>query len=91
MHIHDDTDDIEYREAVGLQARQLSDEQILKFEGYAGVAVFLEAHHLCMQMRGVRETAPMTRTTVWRGQYAEDPALRAEFFMAFGLQQNGSG
>ena len=32
-----------------------------------GVAVFLEANHLCMEMRGVRETAPMTRTTVWRG------------------------
>lgn len=53
-----------------------------------GVAVFLEAHHLCMEMRGVRETAPMTRTTVWRGHYAEDPALRAEFFTACGLQRN---
>jgi GTP cyclohydrolase I len=53
-----------------------------------GVAVFLEAHHLCMQMRGVRETAPMTRTTVWRGYYAEDSALRAEFFTACGLQRN---
>jgi GTP cyclohydrolase I len=47
-----------------------------------GVAVFLEARHLCMEMRGVRETAPNTRTTVWRGYYAEDPALRAEFFTA---------
>jgi GTP cyclohydrolase I len=53
-----------------------------------GVAVFLEAHHLCMEMRGVRETAPMTRTTVWRGHYAEDPSLRAEFFTACGLQRN---
>jgi GTP cyclohydrolase I len=53
-----------------------------------GVAVFLEAHHLCMEMRGVRENAPMTRTTVWRGHYAEDPALRAEFFTACGLQRN---
>ncbi len=53
-----------------------------------GVAVFLEAHHLCMEMRGVRETAPMTRTTVWRGYYAEDPALRSEFFTACGLQRN---
>ena len=53
-----------------------------------GVAVFLEAHHLCMQMRGVRETAPMTRTTVWRGHHAEDPSLRAEFFTACGLQRN---
>ena len=53
-----------------------------------GVAVFLEAHHLCMQMRGVREVAPITRTTVWRGHYAEDPALRSEFFTACGLQRN---
>jgi GTP cyclohydrolase I len=52
-----------------------------------GVAVYLEAHHLCMEMRGVREVAPMTRTTVWRGHYAEDAALRAEFFTACGLQR----
>jgi GTP cyclohydrolase I len=44
-----------------------------------GVAVYLEAHHLCMEMRGVRETAPLTRTSVWRGNYADNPALRAEF------------
>ena len=53
-----------------------------------GVAVYLEAHHLCMEMRGVRETAPITRTTVWRGHYAEDPSLRSEFFTACGLQRN---
>ncbi|HXD10137.1 MAG TPA: GTP cyclohydrolase I [Anaerolineales bacterium] len=53
-----------------------------------GVAVFLEAHHLCMQMRGVRETAPTTRTTVWRGNYASDASLRSEFFTACGLQRN---
>jgi len=52
-----------------------------------GVAVFLEAHHLCVEMRGVREIAPTTRTTVWRGHYAEDPALRSEFFTACRLQQ----
>jgi GTP cyclohydrolase IA len=53
-----------------------------------GVAVFLEAHHLCVEMRGVRETAPMTRTSVWRGHYAEDPSLRSEFFTTCGLQRN---
>ena len=53
-----------------------------------GVAVFLEAHHLCMEMRGVREVAPTTRTTVWRGYYAEDPSLRSEFFTACGLPRN---
>ncbi len=53
-----------------------------------GVAVFLEAHHLCMEMRGVRETVSITRTTVWRGHYADDPSLRTEFFTACGLQRN---
>jgi GTP cyclohydrolase IA len=52
-----------------------------------GVAVYIEAHHLCVEMRGVRESAPMTRTTVWRGYYASDPALRSEFFTACGLQR----
>ncbi|RPI88801.1 MAG: GTP cyclohydrolase I [Chloroflexi bacterium] len=53
-----------------------------------GVAVFLEASHLCMEMRGVRETASVTRTTVWRGNYASDPSLRSEFFAACGLQRS---
>jgi len=52
-----------------------------------GVAVYLEAHHLCVEMRGVRETAPMTRTTSWRGEYENNPSLRAEFFTACGLQR----
>jgi len=53
-----------------------------------GVAVYLQAHHMCMAMRGVREVAPMTRTTVWRGLYAEDPSMRSEFFTACGLPAN---
>ena len=53
-----------------------------------GVAVYLEAHHLCMEMRGVREISPITRTTVWRGHFADDSALRSEFFTACGLQRN---
>jgi GTP cyclohydrolase I len=50
-----------------------------------GVAVCLTAHHLCTQMRGVRELQPRTRTTVWRGQYTRDPALRREFIDLAGL------
>ncbi len=52
-----------------------------------GVAVYLEAHHLCTQMRGVREIQPQTRTTFWRGAYENDPALRSEFYVASGLQR----
>lgn len=52
-----------------------------------GVAVYLEAAHLCMQMRGVHEAAALTRTTYWRGTYDDNPALRSEFFTACGLQR----
>lgn len=52
-----------------------------------GVAVYLEAHHLCTEMRGVRELSPMTRTTFWRGEYDSNAALRNEFYVASGLQR----
>jgi GTP cyclohydrolase I len=44
-----------------------------------GVAVHLEAMHLCTQMRGVREEQSRTWTSFWRGNYENDPALRDEF------------
>jgi GTP cyclohydrolase I len=44
-----------------------------------GVAVRIEASHLCTQMRGVREEQSKTITTFWRGAYDDDPQLRAEF------------
>lgn len=44
-----------------------------------GVAVHLEAVHLCTQMRGVREEQSRTWTSFWRGNYEEDPSLRDEF------------
>jgi GTP cyclohydrolase IA len=52
-----------------------------------GVAVYLEAHHLCTQMRGVREVAPLTRTTFWRGAYDGNADLRAEFLTVCGVHQ----
>ncbi len=47
-----------------------------------GVAVLLDARHLCVEMRGVREFSPLTRTTVWRGNYANDSSIRSEFLAA---------
>jgi GTP cyclohydrolase IA len=44
-----------------------------------GVAVHLEAVHLCTQMRGVREEHSKTTTSVWRGVYSDNPELRREF------------
>ncbi len=52
-----------------------------------GVAVFLEAHHMCMEMRGVREVSPLTRTSYWRGNYDSDPTLRAEFLTFTGVER----
>jgi GTP cyclohydrolase I len=49
-----------------------------------GVAVAIEATHLCTQMRGVRSTSATTRTTCWRGAFADDPALRSEFLASCG-------
>jgi len=47
--------------------------------GARGVAVKLEAMHLCTAMRGVEEDGSATVTTVWRGLHDEDESLRAEF------------
>jgi GTP cyclohydrolase I len=49
-----------------------------------GVAVYIEAHHLCTEMRGVRETGPLTRTSFWRGEYESNSSLRVEFLLACG-------
>ena len=48
-------------------------------DGGSGTAVLLEAQHTCVQMRGVREPEARTRTTAYRGTYADDPAIRTEF------------
>jgi GTP cyclohydrolase I len=44
-----------------------------------GVAVHIEASHLCTQMRGVEEEGSRTVTTFWRGLYEEQAELRREF------------
>ena len=52
--------------------------------GARGVAVRLEAAHLCTQMRGVAEEGSRTTTTFWRGLYDEDADLRREFLASIG-------
>ena len=44
-----------------------------------GIAVHLEAAHLCTQMRGVREERSRTWTSFWRGTYETEPEMRREF------------
>jgi len=76
----------------GVQERmtyQICDELDRMMEPH-GVAVYVEAHHLCTQMRGVREMHPKTRTTSYRGVYVENAQLRGEFFDVSGLRGGGS-
>jgi len=49
-----------------------------------GVAVLLEAEHLCMAMRGVQKQGSRTITTSFCGAYAVDAALKAEFLRLLG-------
>ena len=48
-----------------------------------GVAVMVEAEHLCMAMRGVNKPGAMTVTTAVRGIYESDATLRQEVFAMF--------
>jgi GTP cyclohydrolase I len=73
----------------GVQERmthQIADELMRLMDAH-GVAVYLEAHHLCTQMRGVREDSAVTRTTAYRGVFEEDASLRSEFFDIGGLRR----
>ena len=57
---------------------QIADALVELIEPH-GVAVHLEAVHLCTQMRGVREERSRTVTSVWRGGFTDNPELRREF------------
>jgi GTP cyclohydrolase IA len=54
-------------------------DTLVHLVGARGVAVRLEAAHLCTQMRGVEEEGSRTVTTFWRGLYDDDADLRREF------------
>jgi GTP cyclohydrolase IA len=63
------------QERVGVE---IADELVRVLRPH-GVAVHLNAMHLCTQMRGVRESHSRTWTSFWRGNYENDPQLRNEF------------
>lgn len=62
---------------------QVADALELRLEEPKGLAVVIEATHMCMTWRGVEEhTDAVMRTNVMRGRFLEDAAARAEFFAA---------
>lgn len=46
-----------------------------------GLAIMIEAEHMCMAMRGIQKQGATTITTRFSGVFLEDPALQARFFM----------
>ena len=81
---------------VRLYARRLTVQERLGEEiadalealvGARGVAVRLEAAHLCTQMRGVQEESSRTVTTFWRGLYDHNPDLQREFLAELRARQ----
>ena len=50
-----------------------------------GVAVVIEAHHMCMMMRGVQKQNSLTTTSAFRGQFVE-MQTRNEFINLIGAK-----
>lgn len=58
---------------------QIADEIYMITEA-AGIAVLIQAEHHCITMRGVREHESAMTTSVMRGKFRDEPALKQEFF-----------
>ncbi len=57
---------------------------IQSITGAAGVAVVVEAKHLCMMMRGVEKQNSVMTTSVMLGDIKNNPSCRNEFLMLIG-------
>lgn len=56
----------------------------------AGVAVVMEAYHLCMMMRGVQKQDSRTVTSAMHGVFKDDPKTRQEFLTLMGWSPMGA-
>jgi GTP cyclohydrolase I len=64
-------------------------DTIMEGLGARGVAVVIEAEHLCMTMRGIRKPGSRLVTSANRGIFRTQAATRAEFFSILGMAQSG--
>lgn len=69
LHAHE----LQVQESLTAQIARTLDEALEP----RGVAVVIEAEHLCMSVRGVRAEGATTVTTAFRGAFASDAAMRA--------------
>lgn len=61
-------------------------DTIVKVLEPRGVAVILEAEHLCMTMRGIKKPGSKIVTSAMRGLFRQRAATRAEFLTLIGLR-----
>jgi len=53
-----------------------------------GVAVMIEAEHMCMAMRGIKKQGSTTTTTCFTGQFRNDPAEQVNFMTLLRLSRD---
>jgi GTP cyclohydrolase I len=66
---------LQTQEALTVQIAETIDEALKP----RGIAVMLEAEHLCMSMRGVRKIGTATITTQFTGIFKDDPTEQVRF------------
>ena len=66
---------LQVQERLTLQIRDCLDKVIQP----KGVAVVIEANHMCMQMRGVQKQNSMTTTSAFTGEFLKEERTRQEF------------
>ena len=63
--------------------KQIADA-VQEVTGARGVAVVIEARHMCMMMRGVEKQSSSMSSSVMLGGFRESPATRSEFLRLIG-------
>lgn len=72
---------LQVQERLTLQIRDCIQETLQPL----GVAVVIEAKHLCMVMRGVQKQNSVTTTSAFSGEFLDNLATRAEFMHMIGV------
>jgi GTP cyclohydrolase I len=54
-----------------------------------GIAVMIEAEHMCMSMRGIRKQGSSTTTCQFTGVFRDDPAEQVRFFTLLNAGKRG--
>jgi len=74
---------LQVQERLTTQIAKALDEALSPY----GVAVVIEAFHLCMMMRGVQKQNSQTVTSALTGVFRNDPKTRAEFLELIGRRR----